>query len=417
MTYPDGEQVTYAYDAAGNRTAMTSTVSGAIAYTYDAANRLLAAGSETATWDANGNMLTRGSRAYTYDAANRLTQVVSGAATVQYTYNGDGKRVGRTQGGSTTQYLWDTNSPLAVVVLEATDGVTTTYLYGADLLAQYDAAGNPTYLLTDGQGNVRLLVEGSGNVVGRYDYDAFGAVRTTSGPASTAYRNAGHAADDAVGLIHMRARWYDPALGRFLTLDPRLPGSWNSQDWNLYVYGRSNPLAYIDAEGEIPLLLLAGAAVVGYYGIYKPLANFAQRAQDFGRAYANARWRLPESEAEMYRADRELIRATSELQVATLKVATSVPGTSLNPVIPTIPTTVGGIVKSVVQSEVKSRLYDWAFFNPMRRSMEESLRRQYGVAPVESGNPTVGTPYYYIPSSVPGVYFRSGTVGRSGGGK
>ena len=74
-------------------------------------------------------------------------------------------------------------------------------------------------------------------------------------------------------------------------------------------------------------------------------------------------------------------------------------------------------MKSVVQNEIKGRLYDWAFFNPMRRSVEESLRRQYGVAPVESGNPTTGTPYYYVPSSVPGVYFRSGTVGRPGGVK
>jgi len=417
VTYPDGEGVTYAYDVAGNRTAMTSTVSGAIAYTYDAANRLLTVGGATATWDANGNMLSKGSTTYTYDAANRLTQVVSGTTTVQYTYNGDGKRVGRTQDGSMTHYLWDTNSPLAVVVLEVTDGVTTTYLYGADLLAQYDAAGNPTYLLTDGQGNARLLVDGTGNVVGRYDYDAFGAVRSSLSTASTAYRNAGHAADDAVGLIYMRARWYDPALGRFLTLDPRLPGTWNPQDWNLYVYSRNNPLAYIDAEGEFPLLLLAGAALVGYYGFYKPLENFARSAQEFGNAYANARWRLPESEAEMQQAERELIRATSELQIATLKVATSVPGTSLNPVIPSIPSTPGGIVKTMVQSQVKSRLYDWAFFNPMRRSTEETLRRLYGAGPIESGNPTTRTPYYYVPSSVPGVYFRSGTVGRPAGGK
>jgi len=97
VIYPDGEQVTYTYDAAGNRTAMTSTVSGAIAYTYDAANRLLTAGPTAFTWDANGNTLSKGSTAYTYDAANRLTQVVSGTTTVQYAYNGDGKRVQRKQ--------------------------------------------------------------------------------------------------------------------------------------------------------------------------------------------------------------------------------------------------------------------------------------------------------------------------------
>jgi RHS repeat-associated protein len=422
VTYPDGEGVTYAYDPAGNRTAMTSTVSGAIAYTYDAANRLLTVGGATATWDANGNMLTKGSTAYTYDAANRLTQVVSGTTTVQYTYNGDGKRVGRTQGSSTTHYLWDTNSPLAVVVLEVTDGVTTTYLYGADLLAQYDAAGNPTYLLTDGQGNVRLLVDAAGNVVGRYDYDVFGAVRSASGSASTTYRNAGHAADDPVGLVYMRARWYDPALGRFLSPDPRLPGAWNSQDWNRYVHGRDNPMTYIDADGEIAIVPIIGVVIAGYsiYKGAKALWDFAahmDQVATVGRKYYD----LPVSgdfneqqERERRAAEQRYTQLVSEMPAKMFRAATSFPGTTVSgPIVrPGIPTTGGELISTGIKM-----FFDRTIFAPWRRGMEESLRRQYGVSGLESASPGSGVPFYYFPSSVPGVYFRSGTVARPGGGK
>jgi RHS repeat-associated protein len=422
VTYPDGEGVTYAYDAAGNRTAMTSTVSGAIAYTYDAANRLLTVGGATATWDANGNMLTKGSTAYTYDAANRLTQVISGTTTVQYTYNGDGKRVGRTQGSSTTHYLWDTNSPLAVVVLEVTDGVTTTYLYGADLLAQYDAAGNPTYLLTDGQGNVRLLVDAAGNVVGRYDYDVFGAVRSASGSASTTYRNAGHAADDPVGLVYMRARWYDPALGRFLSPDPRLPGAWNSQDWNRYVHGRDNPMTYIDADGEIAIVPIIGAVIAGYsiYKGAKALWDFAahmDQVATVGRKYYD----LPVSgdfneqqEREWRAAEQRYTQLVSEMSAKMFRAATSFPGTTVSgPIVrPGIPTTGGELIATGIKM-----FFDRTIFAPWRRGMEESLRRQYGVSGLESASPGSGVPFYYFPSSVPGVYFRSNTVARPGGGK
>lgn len=61
--------------------------------------------------------------------------------------------------------------------------------------------------------------------------------------------------------------------------------------------------------------------------------------------------------------------------------------------------------------------YDHAILNPSRYAMEETVRRLHGVGPLESADPRSGTPFYYIPPRVPGVYFRSGTVGRPGGGK
>jgi RHS repeat-associated protein len=305
-----------------------------------------------------------------------------------------------------------------------TDGVTTTYLYGADLLAQYDAAGNPTYLLTDGQGNVRLLVDAVGNVVGRYDYDAFGAVRSASGSASTTYRNAGHAADDAVGLIYMRARWYDPTLGRFLTLDPRLPGIWNSQDWNRYVYVRNNPVGLTDPEGQGIFDTVAGWAKTAY-----DLFNGAKKLFDFGR-YMDENFVAPgkkyynflvsgdfteQQEQEWRAAEQQYIQGWKGLPQKTWEAATAFPGTTVSGIVmrPGVPGTWQEAVGDLLLGKALDRLYSL----PSRQATDRTMRQQYGVGPVESASPGARTPYYYIPSSVPGVYFRSGTVARPGGGK
>lgn len=64
-------------------------------------------------------------------------------------------------------------------------------------------------------------------------------------------------------LLNANARIYDPNLGRFLSPDPIFAMSGGPLDMNPYVYGRNNPLSYVDPDGEIPLLLLAAAAFIG----------------------------------------------------------------------------------------------------------------------------------------------------------
>ncbi|OIO98825.1 MAG: hypothetical protein AUK03_00580 [Anaerolineae bacterium CG2_30_64_16] len=414
VTYPHGEQVTYAYDTVGNRVAMTSTVGGTTLYSYDAANRLLTAGGAPVTWDANGNMTGLGGTTYGYDAANRLTQVVTGTTSVQYTYNGDGWRMERTQGASTTSYLWDAASPLPVVVLEVTNGITTTYLYGGNLLVQHDAAGNPAYLLTDGQGNVRLLVDSDGNVVSRYDYDPFGAVRTTSGSVSTPYRNAGHAANDEANLVYMRARWYDPRLGRFLTTDPRLPGSWNGQDWNLYVFARNNPMTYVDVNGEESIVPIIGVGTASH-GIVKGFQE-TERLWSVGQDYINATQRMIMAEDidEMLAWNEKRVGIWNrEVTPQVYRTAFSFPGTSLSGSKPGIPMT---WIELAFGKTVKA-IYDQTLLHPARYAIEEAARRQYGASPLESADPTSGQMYYYVPSPASGGSASGGAAGRPSGGK
>jgi len=90
-----GESFEYVYDAAGNRTAMTTTA-GATLYQYDAANRLTSINGEPLAWDNNGNLLEAPGARYLYDAANRLISVKQDDNLYEFAYNGLGGRLQQT---------------------------------------------------------------------------------------------------------------------------------------------------------------------------------------------------------------------------------------------------------------------------------------------------------------------------------
>ncbi|MBM4460972.1 MAG: RHS repeat protein, partial [Chloroflexi bacterium] len=267
VTYPDGEQVSYAYDPMGNRTTMTSTVSGVTLYGHDAADRLLTAGADTFGWDANGRQITRtfgaDTATYTFDPLDRLTQVVSGTTTAQFAYNGDGARLGKTVNGVATAYVQDVQGALPVVLAETTAGQTSLYVYGNDLLERADPAGVPAFYHADGLGSVRGLSDLAGALTDAYTYDAFGAPRSHAGGAGQAFTFAGEQGDGEVGLVFLRARYYDPAMGRFITIDPTWDG--RTARNQRYTYGLNNPVIYTDPSGEAVVVGKLSAA--GYYGL------------------------------------------------------------------------------------------------------------------------------------------------------
>ncbi|MCL4466194.1 MAG: RHS repeat-associated core domain-containing protein [Chloroflexi bacterium] len=103
--------------------------------------------------------------------------------------------------------------------------------------------------MDNGLGSSEALTAGSGNVVATYKYDVFGAVRSGTGSGSTEYRFAGQQNDAAVGYTYLRARYYDPATGRFISKDP-FPGVLTSPaSMQYYVYARNNPANFIDPSG------------------------------------------------------------------------------------------------------------------------------------------------------------------------
>ncbi len=234
VTYPGPTTDTYTYDANGNRLTKNAT-----AYTYDNADQMLTAAGVNYGYDANGNQTSRGSDTFAWDFENRMTAAtVSGTATT-YTYNGDGLRQSRASGGVASSYTWDVNRGLPVILQDTTASATTTYVYGLGMLYWVDGSGNPTYRLTDGLGSTANLANGSGNVTDSWTYDVFGAVRTHSGANGTEFTFTGEQ-NDPNGLEYLRARYYDPASGRFLGQDPLGGG---------YGYAGGNPVNFVDPTG------------------------------------------------------------------------------------------------------------------------------------------------------------------------
>lgn len=218
--YDDGSSYAYTYDAVGNR---VSEINGSETnqYTYDAANRLASVNGQAYTYDANGNLLADGTKTNTYNYANRLTQVVSDADTYQYIYNGLGDRLQSILNGTATTYSLDLNSGLAQVLADGTN----TYTYGFNRIAQVSET-QTGYFLGDALGSVRQVVDPQAEILLAQSFSPYGEVLSSVGDYETAYSYTpyfvwGQAGEmtDGTGLVNLRARYYDPGTGRFMSRD------------------------------------------------------------------------------------------------------------------------------------------------------------------------------------------------------
>jgi len=196
------------------------------------------------TFDARGDRTkaTTGSvvATYGYDQVNRLTSFARGTTTASYTYNGDGLRASKKVGSTTTKFVYDTAEGLPLVL---SDGASY-YLYGpgGTPYAQITTAGVVTYLHADQLGSIRMITDSTGKSAGTATYTAYGT-RTTTGTTS-AFGYAGQYTDTETGLQWLRARYYDPTTGQFLTVDPLAAATGNR-----YAYAAGNPITGTDPSG------------------------------------------------------------------------------------------------------------------------------------------------------------------------
>lgn len=195
-------------------------------------------------------------RKLSYDQADRLITVGSAIA---YAYDGDGLRISRTVSGTITAYAWNRAEAMPELLQDG----PTYYIYGPEGQPIEQITGEtPTYLHQDQQGSVRLLTDASGSVVGRYNYDAWGNVTNHTGTATTNLQYDGQYTDAETGFQYLRARYYDPATGQFLTQDPAFVLTKAR-----YGFGGNNPLTFGDPTGQWfgidTLLGTAIGAIVG----------------------------------------------------------------------------------------------------------------------------------------------------------
>ena len=219
----------YVLDALNGFTSATYTNGDVVSYTYDAAGNLATAGVDSFTWDWKG----------------RLASATVGGTTATYGYDGTDVRTSETVGGATTSYLWDRANSLPLLVDDGTNG----YLHAGGLIAEITGGGTPTYHLTDALGSVRGLTDLAGTVTGTSNFDVFGDARTTTG-VSSIFDFTGEQRDVTTGMVYLRARYYEPGYGRFVSEDTVVPGGPGTQGFNRFAYVGNNPSTATDPSGN-----------------------------------------------------------------------------------------------------------------------------------------------------------------------
>ncbi|MCW5553063.1 MAG: hypothetical protein KIS67_13000 [Verrucomicrobiae bacterium] len=255
VTYPDSRVVTYAYDAAGNRTQVTDNGVPA-AYAANPLNQYTSVGGTNYQFDADGNLTNHFptlnpalSTRFTYDSENRLIAVATPGDTWTYTYDAFGNRVAAAHNGQTTRYVIDPTG-LGNVAAEYDGGgsLIARYEHGFGLLARSDAAGDPAFYTFSAIGHTSELTDPAGAVANAYAYDPFGLslAKTETIPNPFEFVGEFGVMNEGNGLEFMRARFYIGAQGRFVQADPSgLLGGLNS-----YFYARNAPLTVIDRSGR-----------------------------------------------------------------------------------------------------------------------------------------------------------------------
>ena len=234
---------TYTNDVLGNRTVMIPSSGTAGTYTWDCLNRMIAT-----TASSPGN--------------------ASSTASVSYEYRADGMRVEKIDhtgvyalgGGELNdayaRYRHDGQMPMQTAIVKA-DGSTLRIdnglgARGMDWTSVTTSSGTTTsFPIYDAHGNeVATLSRGSSNtysLANQRSYGAWGEIRqgsTTGGPRGRYCGELGHTQDDETDLVYMRARYYEPSSGRFISEDP------SCQGLNWYVYCQNSPTSSIDGSGR-----------------------------------------------------------------------------------------------------------------------------------------------------------------------
>jgi RHS repeat-associated protein len=188
---------------------------------------------------------------------------------VEYEYNDNGIRVAKTVNENKTKYLIDENQPYAQVLEEYTSegNLLTSYVYGNDLISQVQEQKS-LYLLNDGLGSTRLIVDQDGNVTDSYQYDVYGNLIQQTGDTNNNYLYTGEQRDIDQNLDYLRSRYYDPEIGRFISMDSFEGFLRDPMSLHKYQYAHANPANFIDPSGNFTEQIWIGNLVHNSLGIF-----------------------------------------------------------------------------------------------------------------------------------------------------
>lgn len=250
---PSAASCSYIYDAIGN----ISNKCG-IDYTYDSNHPsfvLSTSDGNSYTPDANGNTASGAGRTYTWTQDNRVASVTMGSP-VYMDYDYSGARIKKTSGSNLTLYPYPGYEigPDAVII--------RYFKIGNEIVAAKKSTGVKLFYHNDHLGGVNVITKLDGTVFQRTEYDPWGKV-TRNEPSDNSvdpsHRFTGQELDVETGLYYYGARYYDPALARFVSPDTIVPEATNPQSLNRYSYVLNAPVNNIDPTGHSNLGFFLGS--------------------------------------------------------------------------------------------------------------------------------------------------------------
>lgn len=289
----------FAHDSTYNRTAKDEN-----RYTLNYLNQIISDGYSQYNYDANGNVIKKENAkevwSYQYDGLDRLVAVSKGNTTIKYTYDSFNRRMTKTTQNNTQSYLYQDQNEIGVIengkmIALRILGIGKGAEIGASVAIELQ---NKIYApLHDYRGNIYCLLDAStGQIAETYRYSAFGeeTIFNPSGQSLTTsainnpWRFSSKHADEETGLIYFGRRYYDPALGRWLTPDPL----GLTAGPNLYAYVMNSPLIHFDLyglfdddffsfSGETAFLMTSNIRAMGDEDARFAMKGMAHGAMDF----------------------------------------------------------------------------------------------------------------------------------------
>jgi RHS repeat-associated protein len=293
-----GQAESHAYDEIGN-SIWGGTISNGYSYVSNSRNQYsevwyasdwgCPSDPVASAYDADGNMTQFGGWMYSYDAANRLKTVsTNGVLLLTNFYDAKSRRVKKVTPEATTTFFYD-DWNLIEERIAYTNGTSSTirYYWGKDISGTLQGAGGVgglLYLTVDGAvyvpfydniGNVTRYVDGNGNTVAQYTYDAFGKLIAKSEPLADFFRHRFSTKyfDVETDLYYYGYRFYHPVLMRWLNRDPLE----EEGGLNLYAFCGNFAIGAYDETGLFTIHIHTDG--VGHVGI----SNKAGTTFDYGR--------------------------------------------------------------------------------------------------------------------------------------
>ena|GEM_PF-2150412 len=277
-TNPNGTTTSYSYTYDNNGNIISANNNGNIStYEYDALNRLTritrqpsptqSAMQISYTYDSRGNRIQSSSNLdltttiMGHFAYNDWDQLKSFGNQYTYEYDPEGLRVKKTGPEGLTRYYYDDNG--RVIAERATDTNNTSTIsqivWGKQALARI-IGGDYFYYVYNGHGDVVHVISENGTVMDGYTYDEWGNYTLNQAELiKNPLKYAGEYYDNESGLYYLRARYYDPSIGRFISKDSYEGMITNPLSLNLYTYCFNIPTKYVDRSGNNPII--AGAVI------------------------------------------------------------------------------------------------------------------------------------------------------------